>query len=521
MTLFPLSLLVLAAAPQVSSVVVYPDRAHVTRTQDVTCRGPTTAVFEHVPEAASRESFRARAPGADLEGLTAERQTLEQQLSAERREWRARWDALTQEELTLDAALARVTGLERLSEGYTDVAVDHVTRELTGRKPDTRAWASAFDAALSVRMRAVREAWELAEKRRALKQRRDEVSAQLSRLSTEAARAEYRVEVRLSCPEGKKARVSLTYLVGGSSWEPSYEARADEASGTVELTALATVRQQTGEDWSGAKLVLSTALPRKNATPPEMAPLLVRALKQPKERQVLTARQEARQSVEGGVEGAASSGEGPRVVSHGVSVQWEAEEATRVPGDGVAVRVVLGRHRLPAEFSWRTVPKLHPVVFRVARLANTTSFPLLPGEVSLFRGTGFLGRQRLERVASGLAFELTFGIEEALRVTRTTVEEVKRPQGLFGGKQRFRYAYRFQLSNLRQREEKVVLSEHIPVSELDDVKVEVAPESTAGLALTKDDGIATWQVALAPAETRTLELVFHVDAPSSYVSGGL
>jgi uncharacterized protein (TIGR02231 family) len=521
MPLLPLTLLALATTSQVSSVVIYPDRAQVTRAQSVTCAGATTAVFDHLPPAASRESFRARAAGATLEGLTADTRTLEQALAPERQKWEARGLELEREQAALEAAAAQARDLERLSQGFTEVAVAQVTGELTGPKPDTRAWASAFDSAMAVRLRAVKEARDVAEKQRALQQRQAEVDAELARLKVLAERNEQRVEVRLSCPEGTQTRVELTYLVGGTSWEPVYEARAEEAAGIVELTSLATVRQTTGEDWAGAKLFLSTALPRQDATPPEVRPLYVSATKRPKERKVLVRRDEQQQHAEAGVGAEDAEGQGLRVSSQGLSVQWEAREATRVPGDGSAVRVRLGRHRLKADFSWRTVPKLHPVVFRVARLANSTPFPLLPGPVSVFRDTGFLGHQRLERVAKGAPFELTFGLEEGLRVKRTVVEEVQRPKGLFGGKQRFRYVYRFQLTNLRPRPEKVELSEHVPVSELDDVKVELEPESTAGYTLAAEDGIATWKVALAPGEQRTVDLVFHVDAPSSYDTGAL
>lgn len=520
MTLLPLTLLALAAPSQVSSVVIYPDRAQVTRTKTVTCGGATTAVFEHLPEAASSESFRARATGATLEGLTADTVTLEDALRPELKKWEDRSEALKREQSVLGAAAERVKDLERLAQGFTDLAVDRVTHELTGPRPDTRAWAAAFDSALAVRLRAAKETRDVAEKQRALMQQQAEVEAELARLRARAERSEQRVEVRVSCPEGTQVPVELTYLVGGTSWAPLYEARAEEGAGVVELTSLATVRQASGEDWTGAKLYLSTALPRQDATPPEVRPLYVSALKQPKERKVLVRRDEQQQHAQAGVAGQDTDGEGLHVVSQGLSVQWEAE-ATRVPGDGSAVRVRLGRHRLKADFSWRTAPKLHPVVFRVARLANTTRFPLLPGPVSVFRDTGFLGHQRLERVAQGAPFELTFGLEEGLRVKRTVVEEVQRPKGLFGGRQRFRYAYRFELTNLRARPEKVELSEHIPVSELDDVKVELEQESTAGYTLASEDGIATWKVALAPGERRTVDLVFHVDAPSSYDTGSL
>ena len=421
----------------------------------------------------------------------------------------------------LDAAAEQVKDLERLSQGFTEVAVARVTGELTGPRPDTRGWASAFDSALEVRLRAVKEARDVAEKQRVLQQRRAEVGAELERLSALGARSEQHVEVRLSCPEGAQVRVELTYLVGGTSWEPRYEARAEEAAGVVELTSLATVRQATGEDWVGAKLYLSTAMPRQDATPPEVSPLYVSAFKQPKERKVLVRRDEQQQHAEAGVAAEEAGGQGLRVAAQELSVQFEAQEATRVPGDGSAVRVRLGRHTLKAAFSWRAVPKLHPVVFRVARLANSTPFPLLPGPVSIFRDTGFLGHQRLARVAKGSPFELTFGLEEGLRVKRTVVEELQRPKGLFGGKQRFRYVYRFQLTNLRARPETVELSEHVPVSELEDVKVEVEPESTAGYTLAAEDGIATWKVALRPGEQRDVDLAFHVDAPSSYDTGAL
>ncbi|MCY1017573.1 mucoidy inhibitor MuiA family protein [Pyxidicoccus sp. MSG2] len=521
MTLLPLTLLALVNTSQVSSVVIYPDRAQVTRTRTVTCTGATTAVFDHLPQAASRESFRARAAGATLEGLTADTVTLEASLEPERQKWEARGLELDREQEVLEAAAARARDLARLSQGFTNVAVDRVTHELTGPKPDPRAWATAFDSALAVRLRGVKEARDVAEKQRVLKQKLAEVESELSRLTTLSERSEQRVEVRLSCPEGTQVPVELTYLVGGTSWAPLYEARAEEAAGVVELTSLATVRQATGEDWTGAKLFLSTALPRQDATPPEVTPLYVSAWKQPKERKVLVRRDEQQRHAEAGDGEAEAGGEGLRVVSQGLSVQWEAQEATRVPGDGSAVRVRLGRHRLKADFSWRTAPKLHPVVFRVARLSNATPFPLLPGPVSIFRDTGFLGHQQLERVAKGAPFELTFGLEEGLRVKRTVVEEVQRPKGLFSGKQRFRYVYRFQLANVRARAEKVELSEHIPVSELDDVKVELEPESTAGYTLAAEDGIATWKVALAPGEQRTVDLVFHVDAPSDYDTGQL
>jgi uncharacterized protein (TIGR02231 family) len=202
--------------------------------------------------------------------------------------------------------------------------------------------------------------------------------------------------------------------------------------------------------------------------------------------------------------------------NQGLSVQLTVPAPAEVPGDGSEVRLRVAHTRLPASFVWRAVPKQYPVVFRVARLTNSAPFPLLQGAVDLFRHTGFIGRQPLERVAQGAPFELTFGIEESLRAERQVVEEVQRAEGLFGGKRRFRYSYRFEVANYRKS------PEELEVAELDDVKVELdTKKTTAGYMLNAVDGSATWKLKLAPAEKRSVDLTFYVDVPSSYDSGGI
>ena len=60
--------LALAAAPQsrVAEVVVYPDRAQVTRALELPCAPGAVAVFEGLPPTADQGSFRARAKGGEI-----------------------------------------------------------------------------------------------------------------------------------------------------------------------------------------------------------------------------------------------------------------------------------------------------------------------------------------------------------------------------------------------------------------------------------------------------------------------
>src|SRR5947209_17570237 len=71
----------------------------------------------------------------------------------------------------------------------------------------------------------------------------------------------------------------MNYLDDMASWRPQYKFRTGEGTkegkDVVQLEYLAAVTQQSGEDWQGVHLVLSTAQPMLNATPPELKMLAV------------------------------------------------------------------------------------------------------------------------------------------------------------------------------------------------------------------------------------------------------
>src|SRR5207248_10089979 len=70
-------------------------------------------------------------------------------------------------------------------------------------------------------------------------------------------------------------KVRLNYLVDSASWLPQYKFRAGKAKEPVQVEYLAAVIQQTGEDWPNVNIILSTAQPMLNASPPDLKTLEV------------------------------------------------------------------------------------------------------------------------------------------------------------------------------------------------------------------------------------------------------
>ena len=506
-----IALALLLVSDPVVRVVVFPDRAEVTRRQKVTCGDAVEIVFSPVPPAADRETLRAQTSEGRVDALRVEERTREH-------EFAPRAAAVDDEIRKLQAAQAEAADQHAQSDSaaqkaqaYAQVAAQAVAREMTQGGIDAKRWRAALDLVSQTLAESSAERVAAGARARELERKLDELRARRKRLGDAALRKELVATARLTCPAGKTAIVELTYLVGGASWHPAYEARARDSA--VDLSAWATVVQSTGEDWTKAQVILSTALPRTDATPPTIAPLRLWAQEREPPRKVLTSRQEYQRHAEDGAAPAPKSG-GLLASDEGVSVRLTVPAASDVAGDGTPARLLVGHYPLRASYHLRTAPRHSPFVFRVADLVADTPFPLLPGPVDVFRKGEFVARYELERVAAGAAFHLTFGLEENLRADRVVLEELVRDKGLLGSTRRHRYAYRFDVANYDGRAEEIEITEPIPVSELDDVKVEI--DSATSRGFTTHDGIVAWRVPLKHGERKSIELRYHVDAPSSY-----
>lgn len=502
-----------AAEGGVVSAVVYPDRAQVTRTRVAECAQRAPVVFAGIPPAADPTSFRAAAQAGAVQGLRFEERLRALTYGPELKDLEARIRRIEGELGALRDARARNDGASGLADRYGELALALIGREMSEPRPNVGAWSAALNNALSARLKASRETSATDGKLRELEATHSDLRRREAALGAAGQRKEYVAEVIVSCTG--RVRVELTYLVGGAHWAPAYEARLGDG-GAVDLSTFGTITQTTGEDWKDARITLSTAVPRQNATPPDIAPLKVWADERKPPRKALVSRSELQRHAEQPVNVGAAGGARLAVADQGVSVTMTITEPADVAGDGSPARLLVARTRLPGQVHYRSAPKFMPFVFRVADVTNAAPFPLLPGPLDAFRKGDFLGRYGLERVATGERFTLTFGVEESMKVKRTIVEEVQRDKGLTGGMRHHRYEYKLEAGNTLPRAEEVELTEQVPVSELDDVRVVIDGRTTGGFVQKKDDGLVTWRLKLGAGEKRELRLVFRIEAPASY-----
>lgn len=384
-------------------------------------------------------------------------------------------------------------------------------------KPEVlHAWRSALEA---IERDLASASATAAEARREQVRAMHDLAAANERLAEglkEQPRLEALIEVQIEAAEARSLEIELTYRVACALWRPEHVARlgaASEGGESVEIVTWATAWQRTGEDWSDVRARFSTARPARSATPPVIADdvLVARRKTEQERRQVRVEARDQAIVLAGLDRGARALDEMPGVEDAGEPLTFEPPERVSLVSNGRPFRVEVARRVLAAKVDRVVFPEIAPSAHLRATLTLSTGGPLLAGPVRVARGQSLVGRSKVGYIGAGEPFELGFGSDDGVRVRRAQDEE--RDTALLGA-QRLRRTVRVYLSNLSGEVKRALVTERVPVSEIDDVEVTII--EAAGFQLD-NDGFARTEVSLGPRATQTLKLIYEIKASSKVV----
>jgi uncharacterized protein (TIGR02231 family) len=347
-------------------------------------------------------------------------------------------------------------------------------------------------------------------------------------------RTEAKVFVNASGP--LEADISIRYQVASAAWVPFYDARL--ATGTkaqppkLQLVRRASIQQRSGEAWENVALSLSTARPGAGTAAPVLESVTIDYEPEPQPR-VATAPQapgvrsmtRERSAAAGEDKDSAlkSMPEAVAVEERRASIEQQAFQAVysiagrvTVPATGESKRVQIDDMQLDPALMVRTVPKREQKAYLYTKLTIARGTPILPGQVSLFRDTTFVGNGRLPLLAPGEEHELGFGVDDSIRVRHAISEEKRSESGILTTSKTDTRNYRITVKNLHERAMPVTVLDQIPVSQNADIKIELLGK-TAPTKRDIDDkrGVLAWEMTLAPDEERAVEFGWRITWPAS------
>jgi uncharacterized protein (TIGR02231 family) len=537
----------------ITSVTVYTDRAMITRKGSLTLeageheihlnnlpqflpdslratgRGPQGMRILNVEQ---RRSFYPRPPDAEINRLQTEIEQAQHQFQV----LKARQDALND----------RRAWLRALGEQSKDFA--HGLAQGQMRPQDCADFFSFMstqaaqdaEAALNLTAQIEQAQRELESKQRELRHQRG---------SGQPDRRAAMITVELTT--GGEIELECSYLVSNASWHPQYDVRVQldegQENGHVELIYIGMVQQGTGERWENVELSLSTAQPALTARVPEIEPWYLSVPVPPPPMQPMAA-QQAYSALQ-------MSRRSPAPAPAGGTWDLEAE-ATRgfttppapveaeiatttlersgsaftfrvghnmdIPSDNTPHKTTIAHDRLPCVFDYVCAPAIETNAHVRATITNTTERVLLTGQASIFLTNTYVGTTPIEQIATNEEFKLFLGIDDSLKIKREPVERNVDRGGILtqNGIRRSTYAYRITVHNYAPTTRKIVIRDHLPVSQHERIKVKIQNVTPPPTEHTRLE-LITWEFSLPSERENKLEYRFIIEHPQDLQVTGM
>jgi uncharacterized protein (TIGR02231 family) len=505
----------------IDAVTVYPDGASVTRviTLDLPS-GENTLVAKDFPLSLDPSSLRVEGEaGAKLTIGAIDARPPRAAPPVNLSELDKRIEALRDERANLDGAIEAATARRKFAERFAEASPAGIGEK--GEARPVAEWRAAF-AAVSEEVATADAAIRDAQR----KQRdidREIARLELDRVTKPPSKLEVRID--LASAAATKATLRVTYAVRHARWTPLYDARLDtggkDRKPALELVRRAEITQATGEDWSNVTLGVSTVRVARGGSAPELSSLIVQYPQVPRPAQMSGAMDYAKPLLRSAP--LAPEPLEKRADEQQATVEIGGFQATfRIPG-----RVSVGANEgakslristvaIAPDLMVRSVPVLDPTAFLEASFKQSEDAPLLPGRVSIYRDGIFVGRDRMAAAGKDETVRLGFGADDKVKIERSVVKRNEGSAGLIVTTSKTdERSFKTSVRNGHDFPIRIAIQDQLPVSENEDIQVEMLPSATPPTATNLRDkrGVLEWAFEAKPGEVRDIGFAWRVRWP--------
>jgi uncharacterized protein (TIGR02231 family) len=519
----PLRAADLDATSAVDAVIVYPDGASVTRvvTLDLPA-GDNSAVLKDFPLTLDPSSLRVEGDaGAKLTIGSIDARPPRAAPPVNLPELDKRIEALKDERVNLQGAINAATARRKFAERFAEASPAGI-----GDKGEARPiseWRAAF-AAVAEEIASADTAIRDAER----KQR--ELDREIARLEQDKAQkppSKLEVRIELAASAATKATLRVSYAVRNARWAPLYDARLDtggrDRKPSLELVRRAEITQNTGEDWSDVALSVSTVRTARGGSAPDLNSLIVQYPPPMRPAAPANAAMDSARPAQRGV---------MAKVAEPFAERADEQQATAEVGSFQVMFKIPGRVSVGAsegakslristaaiapDLAVRAVPVKDPTAFLEASFKQSEDAPLLPGRVAIYRDGVFVGRGQMAAASKDEPVRLGFGADDKIKIERTVVKRNEGSAGLIVTTSKTdERSFKTTVRNGHDFPIKVAIEDQLPVSENEDIQVEMLSSTTLPTTTNLRDkrGVLEWVFEAKPGEVKDISFAWRVRWP--------
>ena len=503
------------ATSTVDAVTVYPDGASVTRvlTADLAA-GDTTLVANDFPLTLDPASLRVEGEGAAKLTIGAiDTRPPRAAPPVNLPELDKRIEALKDARGDLEGAINAANARRKFAERFAETSPAGLGEKGEARPIDE--WRAAF-AAVAAEVASADTAI-----REAQRKQRD-IDREIARLEADrATKPPSKLEVRidLAANTATKATLRVTYSVRNARWTPLYDARLDtgakDRKPALELVRRAEITQSTGEDWSNVALAVSTVRTARGGSAPDLNSLIVQYPLPPRPVGEYSMQPRALMMAPDALAKRADEQQATAEVGS-FQVTFRIPGRVSVGASEGAKSLLVSTASIAPDLSVRAVPVKDPTAFLEASFKQGEDAPLLPGRVAIYRDGIFVGRGQMAGAGKDETVRLGFGADDKVKIERAVVKRNEGSAGLIVTTSKTdERAFKTSVRNGHDFPIHVAIEDQLPVSENEDITVEMLPSTTPPTATNLRDrrGVLEWAFEAKPGEVKDIAFAWRVRWP--------
>ncbi|WP_310484085.1 mucoidy inhibitor MuiA family protein [Chamaesiphon sp. VAR_48_metabat_403] len=483
-------------------------RVHVVKVAPILSDKSLRAEFNNRPSGARVNDVRVRRrmliKESDRSGLFEELKT----------QWRSQFDRyniLTEDRQQLEDQFQQIGII--LAKALAELPIDAAWGQV-----DPLAWRSQLQP-LFQKMREARS--EILSTYHAQEQLQSAIERLVNRIQAESRPDRIfiaQIEADLEIAETGEYELAFDYVAPNAFWRPYHQAQLQMGENSqLTFRTDGCVWQNTGEDWLNVDLVFSTARASLGTEPPLLTDDLLNIREKAKKIAVEMRDQTVKTTGLGAVT-RPDTIDLPGVDDGGEVRTLRAPKKANIPSDGHPYRVPLFQFQSSAEIEHILMPEMALEVVLKSEQTNNATFPILAGPVDLVKSTEYVGRTTVSFIAPQEKFALGWGTDVNMRVQRTQRE--KREQNHLTQWNTITNTVSIFLSNIGDETRKITMTERVPVSELEKVKIEVVQDETSdslkerlGQRIQPDlNGFCNWNLQIPAYSQAKVILVYKIAA---------
>lgn len=192
------------------------------------------------------------------------------------------------------------------------------------------------------------------------------------------------------------------------------------------------------------------------------------------------------------------------------NAEFPIAEPYTIPSDKKPYSIDIRTDSLPATYKYYAVPKLDKDAFLLAQIVGWEDLNLVSGPVNIYQGRKYIGQSKLDIRSLTDTLSVSLGRDKDVVVTRVKVKGKTNNQ-LLGGTKKSSVAYNISVANHHTSPITIQIQDQVPIS--NDKEVLVTIDEMGGAILEEKIGVLTWDMALQPSETKTVEFGFSIKYP--------